>query len=107
IHGADVFLGHDTTGNGIDKLIAGAGFVLWLDADMHVAILTTAAGLADKLAFAFTGGSNGFAIGDLWSTDGGLDLEFAFQPVHDNFEMQLAHARNNCLAGFLISTHLE
>ena len=51
--------------------------------------------------------ANGLAIGDLRTSDGGLDLELALQAIDDHLEVQLAHAGDHGLAGLLVGAHLE
>ena len=67
-----------------------------------MAVLAAAAGLAHELAFLLDGVADGFAIGDLRLADVGLDLELALHAVDDDLEVQLAHARDDRLAGFLV-----
>src|SRR4051794_2361580 len=76
-----------------------------LELDMRV--LSTATSLL--LEYFFSGSSlrNGFAIGDLRLADICFDAEFAFHAIDDDLEVQLAHAGNNCLAGFVIGRNIE
>ena len=46
--------------------------------------------------------SNCFAISDLWLTDVSLNTKLALHPIDNDFKMQLAHAGDDCLTGFLI-----
>ena len=48
-----------------------------------------------------------FAIGDLRRAGVGFDLELAQQPVANDFQVQLAHARDNELAGFFVGKATE
>src|SRR3989338_2587353 len=48
-----------------------------------------------------------FFEGYLWPADIGLHLKLALHSVHNNFQVKLAHARNNCLARFLITLHMQ
>ena len=51
--------------------------------------------------------SDGFAIGDLRRAGAGVDFKFALEAVHDDFQMQFAHARNDKLAGVLVGKAAE
>ena len=72
-----------------------------------MAVLAATAGLADEFAFALGRLGDGFAIGDLRRAGVGVHLEFALQPVADDFQMQLAHARDDELAGLLVGETTE
>ena len=48
-----------------------------------------------------------FPVGDLRLADGGFHLEFAQHAVDDDLQMQLAHAGDDGLPGFLIGIGLE
>ena len=60
------------------------------------------AGLTDVAAFALGRAANGLAVGDLGLADGGFHLELTQQTIHDDFQMQLAHAGDDGLTGLLI-----
>ena len=75
-------------------------FGLHLDDD--VAVLTAAAGLLDQFAFAVGRLGDRFAIGDLRLARVGVDLEFAEHAVANDFQMQLAHAGDDRLAGVFV-----
>lgn len=68
-----------------------------------VAVLAAAARLADKLAHAVRLLGDGFAVGDLRLARIGLDLELTEEAVADDFEVELAHARDEGLARFGIA----
>ncbi|MCY1183760.1 hypothetical protein D9M73_244050 [compost metagenome] len=72
-----------------------------------MAVLATATGLADKLAFDLAGVADFLAIGHLRLADIGLDPEFALHAVDDDVQVQLAHAGDDGLCGFFIGTHTE
>ena len=78
-----------------------------VDVDDDVAVLAASAGLLDQLAFALGGLGDGLAIGDLRLAGVGLDLEFAQHAVADDFEVQLAHAGDDRLAGVLVGEDAE
>ena len=51
--------------------------------------------------------ANGLAVGHLRLANIGFDAKFAPHAVHDDFQMQLAHASQNRLARFLVGVHPE
>ena len=102
----DVFLGNRAADDLVLDLDALAAFVR-RELDAGMAVLAATAGLADELAFAFGRLGDGFAIGDLRRAGIGLDLEFAEQAVADDFQVQLAHAGDDELAGFLVGEAAE
>ena len=51
--------------------------------------------------------ADGLAVGNLRGTDVGFDFEFALQTVHQNVEMQFAHALHDRLTRFQIRLHAE
>ena len=69
-----------------------------LHGQLHVAVLTAAAGLLDMFVLAFGGLQNRLAIGHLRAAHVRLHAELAHHAVDDNFQMQLAHAGNQRLA---------
>ena len=75
--------------------------------DGTIAVLSFTARLTDVFALFLNGFRNGFAICDLRFTDVGFDVEFAKHSVDDNFQVQLAHTRDDGLSGFLIGVSLE
>src|SRR6185437_7236302 len=78
-----------------------------LDGDLDVAVLAAAAGLTDVLALGFGLRPNGFAVGDLGLADIGLDAELAHHAVHQNLEVELAHAANDGLARLRVGVDAE
>ncbi len=72
-----------------------------------MAVLAATAGLLDELAFAVGCLGDGFAISDLRLAGVGVDLELAQHAVADNFEVQLAHARHDGLAGVFVGEDAE
>ncbi len=50
---------------------------------------------------------DGLLVGNLRLADVGLDLEFPAHAVHQDVQMQLAHAADDGLAGLGIQVHLE
>jgi len=72
-----------------------------------VTILAAAAGLLDVLGFGFGFPADRFPERHLRLSDIGFDLEFPQQAIDDDFQVQLAHPRNNGLRRFFIGTHAE
>src|SRR5690606_33042683 len=72
-----------------------------------VAVLPLTARLPDKASLGFDRSGNGFPVRDLWATDVRHYLEFAQHPVHEHFEVKLAHAVDQGLASLRIGTNLE
>src|SRR5262245_53119549 len=106
VHRRNVFARHGTADDAVDELIALAGF-LRLESQPDVAVLAAAAGLAHELALLLDFGANRLAIGYLRLADVGLDLELALHAIDDDFEVQLAHAGDDRLAGLLVGAHAE
>ena len=67
-----------------------------------MAVLTATAGLLDQLAFAVRAAGDGFAISDLRLARVRVDLELAEHAVANDFQMQLAHAGDDRLAGVFV-----
>ncbi len=105
-HGRDEFLRDHAALDGVHELEALAD-VLRLELDDHVAVLTAAAGLLDEAVFLIHGLADGFAVRDLRLADVGLDAEFTAHAIDDDFQMQLAHAGDDGLAGLLVGVHAE
>ena len=102
----DVFLGHGTTLGVVDELVALAGRI-GLDNELDVTVLTAAAGLADKLAFAFDATTDGFAVGHHGFADVGFHFELAHHAVHDDLQVEFTHASDDGLIRLGISLDLE
>ena len=58
-----------------------------------MAVLATTTGLLDVLRFGFGFSADRFSESDLRLADIGFDLEFPEHTVDDDFQVQLAHAR--------------
>ena len=77
-------------------------------ADDDVAVLTTTAGLADVAHLdLFDRLGDRLAVRDLRLADVGFDLELAQHAVDEHFEVQLAHAADDRLAGLFVGVDLE
>ncbi len=74
---------------------------------IDVAVLAAATGLLDELAFAVRRLGDRFAIGDLRLAGVRLHLELAQHAVADDFQVQLAHAGDDRLAGFFVGEDAE
>ena len=72
-----------------------------------MAVLAAAAGLLDELAYAVGGLGDGFAIGDLRLAGVRIHLELAQHAVADDFQVQLAHAGDDRLAGVFVGEDAE
>ena len=73
-----------------------------------MAVLTATTGLADELAFGALNRLGGrFAVGNLRLADVRLDLELTKQTVDDDLQVELAHAGDDGLAGFLVRGNAE
>ena len=77
------------------------------DLDDDVAVLTAPARLLDEFAFAIRRDKDRFLVRDLRLAGVGLDLEFPEHPVPDDLEVQLSHARDDGLPGFLVCEDAE
>src|SRR5208337_1424544 len=75
--------------------------------DFAVTVLTLTAGLLDVLAFSEGLFADGFAISDLRTADVRLHVIFAQHAVHDNFQVQFAHAGDQRLAGIGLGGNAE
>ena len=104
--GGNVFLGDVAADDLVLDRDALAAF-LRHHVEYDVAELTATARLLGQLAVAFAGLGDGLAIGDLRRTGVGLDVELAAHAVHDDVEVQLAHAGDDRLAGFLVGLDRE
>src|SRR5690606_5505860 len=102
----DEFARHGAALDGVDEFVALAGFVR-LELDPHVTVLATTAGLLGELAFLLHRLADGFAVGHLRGAHVGFTVEFALHAIDDDFEVQLAHAGDDGLAGFFVGTHAE
>ncbi len=105
VHSGNVFLGNDAAGDGVDEFVPLARIRFHLDD--HMTVLPATAGLLGVLHVHLGGLGNGFAVGDLGLAHIGIHIEFAGKTVHDDFKMQLAHARNKGLIGFLVALDAE
>ena len=78
-----------------------------LDLDDGVAVLALAAGLADEAPVALGGPADRLAVGDLRLADVRRHLELAHHAVHEDVEVQLAHAGDQRLARLLVRLDAE
>src|SRR6266849_6436172 len=86
-------------------LVAGAGQRMQFDFAMSV--LSAAAGLLDVLAFRSGLLANRFAVRHLRASHIGLHVIFAQHAVHDNLEVQFAHAGDQRLPGIRLGGNPE
>ena len=78
-----------------------------LDAQLHARVLSAAAGLLLVRVIVLGRLPNGLAIRHLRLADVRADVELALHAIDDDFEMQLAHAGENRLAGIGIGRNFE
>ena len=90
----------------VDELEALAG-LLRLELEAHVRVLAAAAGLLDVLVLVVDGNGDRLAVRNLRSANVALDVEFAFQTVNDDLEVELAHAGDDRLGSLLIEADDE
>ena len=89
------------------ELVAGARFV-GLDLDDHVTVLAAPAALADKAALDLVDlVAHRLAVGHLRLAHVGVDVELPYQPVDDDLEVELAHARDDRLPRLLVGVHAK
>src|SRR6476659_10873111 len=73
-----------------------------------MAVLAAAAALADELALDLVHGlADRLAVGDLRAADVRVNRELAHQAVDDDLEVELAHARDQGLAGLVVGLDAE
>ena len=92
-----IFLRHAPAADLIDELEP-AGRER-LHANLDVPVLAVAAGLPHETPFGFRRSADRLAVGHLRLADVGADAELALHAVDDDFQVQLAHAGQNRLAG--------
>ena len=101
-----VFLRNHTTFNHIDKLEA-LTWLVWFKLNPNVTVLTTTTRLLNVFTLSFSGATNSFTVGNLWSTGICFNIVLTFQTVDNDFKVQFTHTRNNSLAGFFIGVNTE
>ena len=106
IHTGDVLLGDRAAGDLVDEFVALAGLVR-LDDQLDMRKLALAARLPDIAGVHRRGLPDGLLVGNLGLADVGFDLELSKKPVHDDFQMELAHAGDDGLPGLLVRIGLE
>src|SRR5687768_11026501 len=70
-------------------------------------ILTTPAGLLDKLTLDLHLLLDSLTISHLWRADIGFHAKLPLHSIYNNLEMQFPHAGNDSLSGLLVGTHAE
>ena len=106
VHRGDILLGDHAAGDLVEELVTLAGLV-GLNGDADMAVLALTAGLTGVLGILLHRLLDGLLIGDLGSADIGLHLELTEQTVHDDLQVQLAHAGDDGLTGLLIGVGLK
>src|SRR5699024_12530758 len=79
----------------------------WAYFKFHIRELTAAAGLFFIGLAMLNRRGNGFTVRYLRFTYVCFNFKFSFKPVHNNFEMKLAHSCNRSLSGFFIRGNLK
>src|SRR5215217_2012461 len=105
----DVLAGNAATGDLVLELVQLAlGGVHRLDRDLDLCELTRTTGLLlVRVVVAFDGALDGFAVSNLGLAHVGFDLELAAHAVHQDVQVELAHAGDDGLAGVFVEGHLE
>ena len=107
VHGWDELARHHAALDRVDELVALAR-LLRLQLQHHMAILATTARLLDELAFDLVAGlADGLAVGHLRLAHGRLHAELALHPVHQDLQVQFAHAGDDRLPRLFIGAHAE
>ena len=84
------------------------GGVQRLEGHLHLGVLARATGLLlVGVVELLDGATDRLAVGHLRLADVGLDLELATHAVHEDVEVELAHAGDDGLAGLLVVVDLE
>src|SRR5690606_31712041 len=103
----DVLARNHAALDGVDEFVTAARLER-LELEHDVTVLTTTAGLFDELAFDFFASlADGFAVSPLRLADVGFHTELTTHAVDQNFQVELAHAGDNGLAGFFVGGHTE
>ena len=102
----NVFLGNGAADNFV---LDGEAFATLVRADLadDMAVLTAPAGLLDEFSLALGNIEDGLLVSDLWLARVCFDLELPQHAVANDFEVELTHASDDCLAGFLVCEHAE
>ncbi|ABA49010.1 hypothetical protein BURPS1710b_3780 [Burkholderia pseudomallei 1710b] len=107
VDGRDVFARNHAALDLVEELVALA-LLVRLERDDRVTVLAATARLLDELAVdVLRRRADRFAVRDLRLADGRFHAEFTLHPVDQNFEVELAHARNDRLARFFVGLHAE
>src|SRR6185312_3800359 len=102
----DVLLRDRAADDAVDEGVTLA-YLVGLQLQPDMTILTTTARLAHELAFTLDGAANGLAVGDLRLADVRFHLELALHAIDDDLEVQLAHAGDDCLSRLLVGVDTE
>ena len=103
----DVLLWNTSTGDGVFEAVAAAG-ATWLHRAADLCELTgTTRLLFVGVLVAVERLGDGLAVGNLWLTDGCVNLELTLHTIDEDFEVKLAHTRDDGLAGLLVGLDLE
>src|SRR6478672_9354454 len=78
-----------------------------LDHEADMSVFPARAHLTDKLVLALAAAGHRFAIRDLRMTDARLHAELAAEAIHDDLQVELAHAADHDLSAFRIGVNAE
>ena len=107
LEGRHVFLGDVAALDLVDELETHESFVGGADFEEDIGELTLAAGLLLVDFVVLHRGGDGFLVGHLGTTLVDVDAEFAAQAVHDDVEVEFAHAADDCLSADLVGFDAE
>jgi len=102
----DVLLRDGAADDAVDELVALTRLARD-EPDPGVSVLASTTGLADIAPLALGQSRQRFLVGDLRTADARLDTKFPLQAVDDDLEVELAHARDDDLAGLIVGFHAE
>src|SRR5205823_14403300 len=102
----NVLAGNRATLDGILELESGSGRQRG-NAQLDVAVLTTAAGLSHELALTLDLASDRLLVSDLRLADVCIDFELTEEAIDDDLEVKLTHSGDQRLAGLLIDLDAE
>src|SRR5215211_1733343 len=106
VHARDVLPRDDAADDLVVELVA--GLVVVLGVDDRVAVLAPATGLPHEPALdALHALADGLPVSDLRTANIRVNPELPQEPVDDDLQVQLAHARDDGLPGLLVAAHGE
>ena len=103
----DEFLRNVTSLDLGNKFQTGLSFAVGFHAEDHIGKLTTTTRLLLVHLAVFDSTGERFLVSHLRLTFVHLDVEFAFETVHDDLQVQFAHTRDDRLARILVRVYAE